>query len=676
MSKSNPQPSLEGVSVLTLPSKGPTKDWLAIASEAFSSSTDWFKESHYAQWERNIYNYRGIHPPGSKYLQDKYKRRSRLFRPVTRTTMRKIEEAVVTAQFNNPSLVSLTPQDPNSVVQAAASSFTQALIEERLRHSVPWYMLVSGAVQDAEQYGICVSYQHWDYAEENGEVLRDKPQVELVPPENIRIDGGADWMDPIGTSPYVIQLLPMYIGDVLQKMEEIDTKSGQPKWKKVSRGDLLASSGEDYDAVRMVRESPKSDPKGNDNRVPGYETVWVHRNIFRDKGEDWLFYTAGTSHLLSKPVRLLSAFPWLRRGERPYAVGTMALESHRAVPASLVELGQGLQASANDVVNRRQDNVMLAMDKRFILRRGSNIDRKALYSSTPGGAIETDDPTTDVKVIETGDVTSSSYREQDTLNLDYDELFGAFSNSSVAKSSRSAETFGGLSLLASAAKGQVDLFVRTFQQTWVTNVLGQLMRLEQYYENNLHIMAAAADKAGVQLKVQGDGKEQDITAELLRQQLTIHLNVGISATDPMHRVNSLMVAANALSKIPGVAQRLDEEEISKEIFGAVGFADGKRFLRPRKEGSDPEKDALKQRIAELESGVAVEKIKVAGKQQIEQIRQQAKMQLSETARKLKELDSLIRAEKNDITRGELELKRDTLVHTMLKGGGGGNNAEG
>ena len=60
-----------------------------------------------------------------------------------------------------------------------------------------------------------------------------------------------------------------------------------------------------------------------------------------------------------------------------------------------------------------------------------------------------DDPDMDVRVIDTRDVTGSAYAEQDRINMDFDELQGNFSISTIQGARSLNETVGGMSLMAS-----------------------------------------------------------------------------------------------------------------------------------------------------------------------------------------------------------------------------------
>ena len=48
--------------------------------------------------------------------------------------------------------------------------------------------------------------------------VKDRPVIELISPENIRIDPAADWADPIKSTPYIVHLIPMYLQDVRSKI--------------------------------------------------------------------------------------------------------------------------------------------------------------------------------------------------------------------------------------------------------------------------------------------------------------------------------------------------------------------------------------------------------------------------------------------------------------------------
>jgi len=650
-------------------------DWLRLARDSYQTSTQWLQADMYSQWERNISNFRSVHPPGSKYHSKAYKYRSKMFRPKTRTAARKVEAAMVSALFNNKDLISVEAQNMSDPEQRASAEINKQLVQERLTNgSIPWYKTVVGGTQDASVYGSVISYQAWEYQEDiNGNVRVDKPCIELIPPENIRMDRASNWTDPVNDSPYWIHLIPMFLGDVLDKMNLPDEKTGQPAWNMLTAGELRAASKDDFDSLRSQRHAPQVDPKGSSRSNPDtdFDTVWIHRNFIRKGGVDYVFYTAGTTYLLSEPVPTQEVYHQLRYGERPYAMGTTTLEAHKVHPDSYGQLGQNLQSIANDIANRRHDNVLLAMDKRFILRREANIDRDQLFRTVPGGGIETDDPVKDIKVIETNDVTGSAYAEQDRINADMDDLLGTFNQGTKQQGAR-GDTVGGMNLLVSESGGMTDYVIRTLLTTWVQPVFDQLIRLEQAYETDMMLIAVAADKAQIYQKF----GINSITDKMLRYGLTTNINVGIGATDPQRKIDMLMTATNSLIQMPAIAERLVVDEFVKEIFGAIGYQDGSRFVRPEEEGQPSAKEqelmqqldelqrALDSKATESQGRIDMERVRQAGQVEKARIMGEYTLALESMRQRIADMNVLIAAEQNDIAKGELEMERDALVFQM------------
>ena len=694
MSRINPQPPTEGSeneSINQMDNDSPLVEdfWLRIAREAYEESSDWVDSNLREQWEKSISLFNSQPPPGSKYNTGAYEKRSRFFRPKTRTAVRNLQSAMAVAFFTNEDVVSVQPRNPNDMEQVAAASVSQSIMQYRLTNTVPWFQTMSAALQDAAVQGVCVSHQYWDYEEqeesytnvdsanraimdEEGKPvlstqktsIKDKPVIDLISPENIRIDPAADWHDPIESSPYIIHLIPMYIQDVQQKIKE-------GEWIDIPIGELLASDSDDSDnSTRLVRDEPREDRLDNDagyGETDSYKIVWVHKNIIKKEGIDWCYFTAGTDAMLSEPKPLQEIYPWLRNGERPYVMGYTNVEAHRIYPAGTVELTQELQAAANDIWNQRFDNVRLAMNKRYHIRRDRNIDLDALFRSVPGGAVEMDDPDSDVRVIDTRDVTGSAYAEQDRINMDFDELQGNFSTSTVQGARSLNETVGGMSLMASNSGTVTEYVLRTFSETWVERVLKQLMRLEQYYETDEVILELAGD-AAAQVNEQYQGSVDD----LLKYEVLLKVNVGISATDPLRRVQNLVSGIQMLGELPGFAESLNVPEVVKEVFGQLGYKDGERFVKMEE---NPEVAQLMAQMEEMQAYIQGEQGKLDNRVQIEQMKQQgnlesanmkygAEIRMKEMEGQIKYLDLQLKQEDVATRRAELMLQREALINQI------------
>lgn len=594
-------------------------EWLQRASLAFQQSTSFIDNNYRSKWEDSIAHFQSRHQPGSKYHKESYKYRSKIFRPKTRAAVRNNEAAAAAAFFSNQDIVSIEPINPNDQAQIASAEINKELLNYRMQNTVPWFVTLIGGLQDAQVIGVVASKQYWEYEEvksyeettdeygetvyaESVEIVKDQPCVDIIPIENIRFHPGADWRNPVKSSPYIINLIPMYAMDVKSKMEKSDPKTGQPVWKKYTDAEIRTASKENFDTTRQARNYRKEEiPDTNNEPLKEFDIVWVHENCFRIGGHDQIYYTLGTEYLLSEPKPMKEVY---FHGERPFVIGAAVIESHKVIPQSYVELGDGLQKETNEVANQRLDNVKLVLNRRYLVKRGAQVDLKSIVRNVAGSVTLVNDVNSDVREFNFPDVTSSSYQEQDRLNVDYDEIMGVFSNSSVMSNRKLSETVGGMNLMSGGASALAEYLIRTFAETWVEPVLKQMVKLEQYYETDAVILAIAAEKAQIFQKY---GIDQ-VTDQLLNQQLTCRVNVGMSATNPQARLGMLLKGVETITAMTGIALQMGEaypfeiEEIGKEVWGRMGYKDGSRFMKkkPEEKEQDPEKMQMMQTIQQMQ----------------------------------------------------------------------------
>lgn len=566
---------------------------LSRAQAAYSQSTTYFDSSIRLQVENALRAFNGQHPAGSKYHSDSYRTRSRIFRPKTRGAIRKGEAVAAEAFFATHDLITVTPLDDYDDMGRAGGDVLKALVQYRLTHSIPWFQLVMGAYQDSMTVGVVASCQFWQY----DEVKKiDRPCVKLLPVENLRFDPAAAWDDVIGTSPYVIELMPMYVKDVRARMQP-DPKTGEAKWRNLSDAQLQSGMRNLADSTRLVREHGRTDSKDQPTEITAYSLVWVHRNIVEEDGQDWVFYTLGTEHLLSRPQKLSEVY-W--HGRRPYVLGYSIIETHKPYPGGIPHLTRDQQAEANEIANQRLDNVKFAMNKRYFVKRNKQVDLRSLTRNVPGSVTLMNDPREDVMVQETPDVTSSAYAEQDRINLDFDDLAGSFSQSSVQSNRSLNETVGGMTLIATNTNQVGAYQLLTFTKTWVEPVLAQLVWLEQKYESDDNIIRIAGRAAQLPQKYGIDA----VTDDILNRDMAVNVNVGMGATNPQAKVGNLMMAVNAaiaVTQSPLMNMGMKAPEFIKEIMGIVGYQDGGRFFDF--DDSDPQLQQLQQQIQQLQQAL-------------------------------------------------------------------------
>jgi hypothetical protein len=629
--------------------------WMSLARDAFETSEDWFESALRNDMERNISHFQGKHAPGSKYYSNQYKYRAKGFRPKTRAIVRKNEASAATAFFATRNVVDVTAEDPSNVYNRVSAEINKELLQYRFDNTINWFLTVVGAYQDALVNGVVISHQYWKYIErsqmvdvydeatgqviynEDGSiaqdeqvtVIKDTPAIDLRPIENIRFAPTSNWMDPIGSSPFLIDRMPMTIVEVVEMMKQKTTTSKIPWIEGVGVGTLMQGRSDEYsdDQIRRQRERNRLDPVDETSYInQQYDTVWVHRNIVNDEGRDWVFYTLGVHMMLSDPIPLEEEYPHLKPGERPYVLGYALVETHKNYPQSLVGVTSGLQQEANELNNQRRDNVSLVLNRRYFVKRGQGVDLKSLQRNVPGGVTLMNNVDGDIRVEAPPDVTSSSYQEQDRINLDFDDVGGNFSTASVGSNKGLNETVGGMEMLGADADAITEYQLRVFSETWAEKVIKQIIQLEQRHESDPAIFAMIGDKMDMYERF-GINKVLD---DMIQGNMNVEVNVGFGATNPAQRLNRLTQAIGTVAHLaPGMMQRIDEEEVSKEVFGSIGFKNSGRFFKPPVPESEipPEQPSEQIQLEMLrgQNQMAIEEKKFGNDQYIENLRTQNDM---------------------------------------------------
>lgn len=568
---------------------------LQLARDAEKGSTMYFDANIRPQLERDIRQFQSRHAPDSKYMSDAYKSRSRFYRPKTRAMVRNSEATAAEAFFSTADVVSITPENETDEMQMVSSEVMLELMNYRLKKSIPWFQTVVGAYQDAMVQGSVISHQVWEY-----DAIKkiDRPKIELVPLENFRFDPASDWTDPVGTSPYLIRLIPMYVKDVRRRMQQ--GADGTPaKWRTLSDSQMLSSSRK-YDSTRMLREDNRTNSADAVTPITDFTIVWVHLIVMCDDetGEDVMYYTLGSEFLLSSPEPLTNQYA---HGRRPFVIGKAVIETHKNYSSGPVRLARDTAAEINEITNQRVDNVRFAMNKRYFVKRNTQTDIRSLTRNVPS-SVTLMQSLDDVKVIDTPDVTSSSYQEQDRLNMDFDEISGSMSQSSVQANRKLNETVGGMEMAEAGASKVQSYQLKTFIETWVEPVLAQLALLEQFYETDEVILAQAAAKSKLFQKMGMD----EVTDELLMADLTMVISVGMNATSPAQKINNLMAGITGVKTAlaDGVLEKygVDPVEVIKEVFGALGHKDGGRFFKDLN-NQDPQVKVLTDQVQQLQAAL-------------------------------------------------------------------------
>lgn len=657
-------------------------DFLKLAKDAYSSSTNYFDSNYRSRVEDAVKMFHSQHPRSSKYNSDAYKYRSKIFRPKSRSVIRKHEAVAAMAFFSNLDVVSVSPVDGTDEKQIASALIMKELLQYRLSKTIPWFITLIGAFQDAMKTGLCVSFQYWKFKskqveeEREGidpdtfesvkikvpvdEIYEDEPCIELFPIENLRFSPNASWVNVVKTSPYIILIIPMYV----YKVKQLHKDQNGLTWYPVTDTQIRGAKGDFQSTTEQVRRGGGVPP--NDSHaapLSDYDVVPVHLNFMDTEDGKMVYYTLKDQQLLSKPIPLEEMF-W--HGEIPIVVGSCIIDTHNPAPEGLIDLGKQLQTETNEVANQRLDNVKLVLNKRYYVKRNSNVDTDSLLRNVPGGVTMVSNTASeggDIREVNWQDVTSSSYQEQDRINVDYDDLTGGGLNSgSVMTNRKLNETVGGMKIMAQGANNLTEYTLRTFVETWVEPNLALLCKQEQHYESDRTILALAGKKAGAFQKF---GQSPDLDY-LLMNDLTVNVNVGMGATDPDQRFQHFMQATGAwlqmAQNLPGDA---DPEQIKSELFGLAGYRDGNRFFTgkvdPRIEKITKQMQQMGQSMQQMQQQLEVGMKNEAERRQIDAKHAQVALKEvkvdSENELKQKELD---------LQKHEIALDRAVVIHDWQK----------
>jgi hypothetical protein len=168
----------------------------------------------------------------------------------------------------------------------------------------------------------------------------------------------------------------------------------------------------------------------------------------------------------------------------PAQIGFCVIETHKPVPTSKIGLTSELQRETNEIGNQRLDNVKFVLNKRWLIRRGANIDVESLLRNVPGGVTMVNNVETDMRAGELAgrdelELSGAGPRER-RLRRARRQL----QPRSVLTNRKLNETVGGMRMMSQGANMMTEYDIRVFVETWVEPVLRQFVKIEQAYETD------------------------------------------------------------------------------------------------------------------------------------------------------------------------------------------------
>jgi hypothetical protein len=638
-----------------------TEDQLMrLVRSAYSQGTNYQQTVLQPRWLAAYNAYNNKHNSDSKYLTSRYRGRTRLFRPKTRSTARKKQAEAAAALFSTSDALIVRATDESDKKQLAAAELQGALLKFRLDRgsetaAIPWFMISMGAHLSAQQTGICISKQYWEYRRDQigteevpitvpvpphmiplvgapvvavgsetkpvYRVVRDRPRIMLFPPEDVIRDPAAAWENQAQDSSYLILKHPMSVEAARTFLDQVNDKSAM-RFHDLTDDQIAASAGGagtdqgQAAAVRRAREHSSNDRYSDQTVDNAYKTVWLHENFFRIGGTDYCFWTLGERMLISDVIPTEEAYPE-HAGARPVTIGVGALDPFKIDPMAPIESWQPLQQEINDVVNLRLDTMKQSIAPLAKVRRGAGVDVRAIQNRTPDSVVYMQQMT-DVEFDRPGDVGASAYAEMERLNADFDDQAGNFSAGSVQTNRSLNETVGGMKLMAGSANALGEFDLRVWMETWVEPVLRQIVKLIQYYESDQNVIAISAKRAKLMPRF---GIDQ-VTDDMLTSQITLTVDVGIGSSDPMLSLQKFEKAAQVAVGLLGakVQMEIKRDAVIDELFGKAGYQDAaERFFNKSVE-EDPRLKEAEAVIQQMQAALQEAEKKLADKQGDQQTR--------------------------------------------------------
>lgn len=684
-------------------------DWKAKFREALASSDSYNQSALRPAWSRNYRAFNNRHVSGSKYESPQYKKRSRLFRPKTRMAVRKNDAAAAAALFSTSQIVNITAERSTDRLQVMTADFLMADFNYRFDRSTSmtgpnWFLTTMGARQDVQLAGICVSKQYWEFEEEPYEVLveveepeidpatgapiadphptdplaaptprmkvtqkietrkriiADRPMVDNLPPENAFIDSTGDWRDPIQDGGHFIAAYPMRKGDIenmIKRNSSRPTVGGRAWRTDIDLKNIGANSNaRETETVRRSRDGTGVDRYESRHTTKDSSILWAYEVFYRYDGTDWTWWMLGEQIMLSEPLPVRDCYPE-QKGMRPYVRGVGELETHKTHPTAPVETWLPLQQEMNDLTNLQLDARKMAISPITKVVRGRNVDLRQVANRGPDSHImvmKEDDVTFDRSPGPDGGADQSLA----ALNVDFDELSGSFSNSSVQTNRQLNDTVGGMKLMAGSSNAITEFDLRVWSETWLEPVVRQIVNCIQFYESDATIIAIAGEQAGLlqELSTEASQSSLDMPAPQAPSEPTITLpqvigqldsaivsvkvDIGLGAAPPEQRMQRFMAGVKMTME---AGQLLAAEKIMpngpammREGWGLLGYKDADKFFKRMPQEMIDAQNAPPPEMQAKQAEMAAKQQEQAAKQSEEQVRRQQDMEDREAERAMK-----------------------------------------
>jgi len=390
---------------------------LKKSQKAWSKSKS-FLDEYKHKIIRRYKMYNSEHDSSEDYCKEDYQR-NKHYVPKSHEFVKNSVAQFVQAYFQNPDFVYLTPEVSEDIVSVMSSEYFTYVINKRLKSKNNWWLTF---IQITSQSGFinntCIAKVDWDV---DGKYSIAVP----IAIERFRLDPQADPLDPVHTSSFIIHQTEMYIDDLKEKQKE----SGWLTFEIEDLKSALVNAESDNEEITAGKFQDGYNTQVGHGEVDlELEKVYVHENIIREGSKYYVFYTLGTTKMLTKVMKLEEVYP---QG-LPFVFAPIYPEELKIYSTAPFDHAYHAQKLINDYTNITMDAVEMAVFPTTIVRANSGFDIKKFKNVGSNSVVEARDPQRDVLQL-TRQVQPQALRtEIPFLMNNFDSVVGGLPNSTVS----------------------------------------------------------------------------------------------------------------------------------------------------------------------------------------------------------------------------------------------------
>lgn len=544
----------------------------------------------------NMYN--SQHDSEEKYCEKDYKRNSH-YVPKSHEFVKNSVSQVVQAYFLNQDFIYLTPEVTEDIVSGMSAEYFTYVLNKRLKSKNNWWLtFVEMTSQSGFIHNMCIAKVDWDI---DGKYSIAVP----IMLERLRIDPYADPLDPIGTSAFIIHQTEMYVDDLKAKQKEdgwlsFDIEDLQENFVSTTLSQEEVSASKFRDGI-----NPQ---EGYSSVGPELEKVFIHENIIRENNKYYVFYTLGTTKMLTKVFKLEEIYP---QG-LPFVMAPLYPEEMKIYATAPLDHAYPAQKLINDYTNSAMDAVDQISWPVTIVKANSGFDVKKFQKVGPNSVVEARNPQTDVYQLNKQTQPQALRNEIPFLMNNFDSTVGGLPNSTVSTEGGDT-TATGQNMRYRSQSQVIGMYLMNYNEKFIEPVIELMLKCEKIFGlkddkfvakvfKNTRLLERYSQK----LTDQGiDPNNFSVDKEFADAETNLSVNVGIGAVSPQMRIEQFLASLNAIrNMIPNIQNQLDTKEIIKELMSLNGYKDYNRFFASQ---DDPRIAEMEQMIQQLQQQLAQKK---------------------------------------------------------------------